>query len=153
MKLPWARIAYAKLFGGVVVATKDFDGEVRYRIAEKTAFGDFICSAIISSEKVILNSDGKCEHSYVTHWTQVWPQPAPQSAEPVAWREVLIGPGSPELDEPILTWNGNYGVHVLTRIGTELFWDDGITSALPMHDRYAPTHWMPLPATPSEVKP
>jgi hypothetical protein len=73
------RVAWAFLTGAIVVATRDFDGAVRYRIARKTPFGHLTCRAIM--ESVTLLPGGKTSGAcYVHEWVQVWPRPTSDSA-------------------------------------------------------------------------
>ena len=58
----------AKLTGGFVVYTEDFDGEIRVRIAKKLPSGDVMCRSILRRDCVLLD-DGTVEnHGYVERW-------------------------------------------------------------------------------------
>lgn len=69
---PSFRIAWAWLTGAKVVATKDFDGQIRYRIARINPFGTLSSKAII--EPIELLPDGRVRGCMYCHeWTMVWP--------------------------------------------------------------------------------
>ena len=63
----------AALFGGIVVATKDHDGEVRIRHAVYTPFG-YRCRGILFARRATLNPDGSVSgpESYISQWKIVW---------------------------------------------------------------------------------
>lgn len=71
MKL-WLLILRCKLFGGIVVATEDHDGEINYHIARGSVFGRLTCKRY--GLTVVLLEDGRCKGpSFIERWRPVWP--------------------------------------------------------------------------------
>ena len=64
---------FFKRFGAIVVATEDFDGEVRYRFAKISPVSGTLRCRGVCMYWAVLNDDGTCSGSarYVARWTYV----------------------------------------------------------------------------------